>query len=455
MGHERLLAHLASDAPNEVERRFSEALSGDGFTRAALDRAAAGVERAPVRRVALIAESFLPKVDGVSKTAYLALRYLQATGREVLVFAPDIAPTVLNGSRVVPLPSLGLWQAPETRMALPHPMVAHELAAFRPDLVHMFSPAILSVSGMQWARQNRVPVIANYQTDLPAYAAAYGMPLLSPVIRDWLRYLHNGCHLTLAPSYWTIRQLQAEGYHRLRRWGRGVNSTHFHPDRRTEAMRARLLAGRDPRSLLVVYVGRLANEKRIDLLVEAARTPGIAVTLIGDGAQREELEARFAGTGTHFTGYLFGDALAEAFASADVFAFPSPTETFGQVVQEAMASGLPCVVIDQGGVLDLVQPGVNGFWAENDPASFAAALVRLRDDATLRAGMAHASRRFVEDNAWEVVLGQLEGYYHEAIALNDRWNRLYPPTFFETLLGVTGRLRLPEPDAESFYDRVS
>lgn len=373
----------------------------------------------------------------------------------MIVFAPDIAPHTIAGTPVIPLPSLGLCQAPETRMALPHPMVAQHLDAFKPDLVHLFSPALLSVSGMQWARQNRVPVIANYQTDLPAYAAAYGMSVFSNVIRDWLRFIHNGCHLTLAPSHWTIRQLQEEGYHRLRRWGRGVNSQHFHPQRRTQAMRDRLLAGRSNDSMVVIFVGRLANEKRIDLLLEVARTPGVALTLIGDGHQRDELEARFAGTGTHFTGYLYGDDLAEAFASADAFFFPSPTETFGQVLQEAMASALPCVVIDQGGVLDLVEHGANGFWCESDPASFAAAARRLRDDSALRARMAHESRRRVEANSWEMVLGELEGYYREAISLNDRWNRLYPPNFFEMLLAGGGRLRFAEPDPETFYDRVS
>ena len=131
------------------------------------------------------------------------------------------------------------------------------------------------------------------------------------------------------------------GYHRLRKWGRGVNGERFNPNRRSALWRERLLNGRDPNSLLCIYVGRLANEKRIDLLLETARTPGIALTIIGDGALRDELEATFAGTGTHFTGYLYGDDLADAYASADAFMFTGANETFGQVVQEAMASGLP------------------------------------------------------------------------------------------------------------------
>ena len=382
---------------------------------------------APVKRVAIFAEAFLPKIDGVSKTAFLTLRYLQKTGREVIVFAPDIAPSSVSGSPVIPLPSLGVWMAPETRIALPHPQVVQHLNDFQPDLIHMFSPALLSFSGMVVGRQNGIPVIANYQTDLPGYAEVYGFPLLSGVVSDWLRTIHNGCHLTLVPSNWTLRQLRARGYHRLRRWGRGVNGERYNPTRRSQAMRDRLLNGRDPDSLLCIYVGRLANEKRIDLLLDVAREPGIALTIIGDGALRSELETLFAGTETHFTGYLFGEELADAYAAADTFMFTGMNETFGQVVQEAQASGLPCVIINQGGITDLVDHGVNGFICRDDPQAFAGAARKLRDDPDLRRRMSINARHTAERNPWEAIMGQLEGYYHEAYDLNRRTSRLYPP----------------------------
>ncbi len=385
------------------------------------------VARAPVKRVALFAEAFLPKVDGVSKTAYLTLRYLQETGREVVVFAPDIAPHTVRGSEVIPLPSVGLRAAPETRVALPHPVIAQKLHDFKPDLIHLFSPAILSVSGMLTGRQMRVPVIANYQTDLPGYVEAYGYPYLRGIVSEWLRYVHNGCHLTLVPSNWTLDTLKEQRYRRLRRWGRGVSGDQFTPARRDSAVRARLLAGRPADSLLCIYVGRLANEKRVDLLLEVARTPGVALTIIGDGALREELEALFAGTGTHFTGYLYAEELANAYAAADVFLFPGANETFGQVVQEAQASGLPAVVIDQGGVPDLVEPEVTGFHCPPDPEAFAQAVVRLRDDRALLARLAANARAAVERNSWDAIMAQLEGYYREAHAMNARALRLLPP----------------------------
>jgi glycosyltransferase involved in cell wall biosynthesis len=383
---------------------------------------------APVRRVAMIAESFLPKVDGVSKTSFLTMRYLQQTGREVVVFAPDLAPRAIGDVRVVPLPSFGLFGASESRIALPHPILAQQLAAFKPDLIHLCSPALLSLGAVTLGRQNRIPIVANYQTDLPAYANHYRLSLFSQAVRDTLRYLHNRCHITLVPSRFTARQLQEAGFHRLRRWGRGVDSERFSPAHRSDAWRARLLAGRDPRSLLCIFVGRLANEKRVDLLLEVARTPGVALTIIGDGHQRAELEARFAGSGAHFHGYLFGDDLASAYASSDVFMFSGVAETFGQVVQEAMASGLPCVVVNQGGVVDLVEDGVNGVLCPPDPQAFARAAQMLRDREDVRLAMGARSRAIAEANPWSAVLAQLETHYSEAVALNARLNRLAPHT---------------------------
>jgi glycosyltransferase involved in cell wall biosynthesis len=381
------------------------------------------VQLAPIRRVAIFAEAFLPKIDGVSKTAYLTLRHLQQTGREVLVFAPDTAPTRIGSSSIIPLPSLGIPLAPETRMALPSLAISQYLDDFKPDLIHLFSPALLSSVGMLAGRRRNIPVIANYQTDLPAYAHHYGLHFMAQPTRDWLRFIHNGCHLTLVPSSYTLRQLQGWGYRRLRRWGRGVNGERFNPKHRTQAWRERLLNGRDPQSLLCIYVGRLANEKRVDLLLEVARTPGIALTIIGDGALRDELEIRFAGTGTYFMGYLYGDNLAHAYASADVFTFTGPCETFGQVVQEAMASGLPAIVINQGGAPDLVVHGETGYICTDDSAAFAAAARQLRDNSILRGQMAANARGMAERQPWRAIMGQLEGHYHEALHLNERFGR--------------------------------
>ena len=383
---------------------------------------------APVRRVALVAESFLPKVDGVAKTAFLTLRYLQRTGREVLVLAPATAPSAIGPTRIVRLPSFGPHFYPESRLALPLPVISRELERFQPDLIHVFSPALASTRVTAHARYWRIPLVATYQTDLPAYAPYYRLGLLSRPIQWWLRYEHRLSTLTLVPSPTTASHLRDQGYRRLRSWPRGVNSAHFHPQRRNPAMRARLLNGRSPASLLCLYVGRLSPEKRVELLLELARTPGVALTIAGDGPKRAELERIFAGTGVHFTGYLHGDQLAEAYASADLFVFPGVTETFGQVVQEAQASGLPVLTVNQGGVRDLVDEGETGFVLPPDGTAFAQAAAALRDHSALRTQMSAAARARAEQQPWERILAGLEAHYREALALTVRYNRLYPST---------------------------
>jgi phosphatidylinositol alpha 1,6-mannosyltransferase len=393
-----------------------------------------------IKKVAVLTESFLPKVDGVVKTAYLTIRYLQETGREVLVFAPDIAVHEVGKSQVIPLPSISVPQAPETRIALPNPTVARHIEAFQPDLIHLFSPAAMAVNGMAMGRHLNVPVIANYQTDLPGYAGQYGYPMLSSPLNRWLRYIHNGCHLTLAPTRTVIRQLNDDGFRRVRHWGRGVNTVRFNPNHATQAMRETLLNGRDPNALLCIYVGRLANEKRIDLLLDVAELEGVALTIIGDGALREDLEELFAETHTYFTGYLIGDELAQAFASADVFTFTGENETFGQVIQEAMASGLPSVVVNSGGAPDVIDDGETGMVVEPTSQAFAGIIRYLRDNPTVGTVMGDRARDIAEQRPWSALMAQIEGYYEEAYMMNQRFKRLFGSTRYHMPLSIPVQL---------------
>lgn len=396
------------------------------------------VER--IKRVAILTESFFPKVDGVVKTTYLTIRYLQETGREVLIFAPDIAVDHVGPSTVIPLPSISVPQAPETRVALPNPVVARHIEDFAPDLIHLFSPAAMSVNGMAVGRHLNLPVIANYQTDLPGYTEHYGLRHLSGPVNRWLRYIHNGCHLTLAPTNTIIRQLRAQGYRRVRQWGRGVNTERFNPDHARFAMRKRLLNGRDSDSLLCIFVGRLAKEKRVDLLLDVAKMDGVALTIVGDGALREKLESTFADTNVHFTGYLIGDELAQAFASADVFAFTGGNETFGQVIQEAMASGLPSVVVNSGGAPDVIDEGVTGICAEPLAASIARAIEFLRDQTEIRLEMSRKARQAAKLRPWSALMAQVEGYYEEAYLMNQRFKSLFGSTRYHLPLSIPAEL---------------
>jgi phosphatidylinositol alpha 1,6-mannosyltransferase len=378
----------------------------------------------PIRRVAILTEAFLPKVDGVSRSALLTLRYLRQTGRDVMIFAPKPTIPDVDGIPVIGVPSLPMPSYPETRIAPIWPPIYSRLRAFKPDVIHLFSPFGLGAMGMLAGAWLGVPVIANYQTDLPAYARSYGYHFMSERLRDALRYLHNGCTLTLAPSVATLEELRGWGFRRLRLWERGIDIERFHPARRDPAWRERLLNGRNPTRLLALYVGRMAKDKHIEALLELAREPGVALTLVGSGSHQPDLQKAFSDTDAHFAGALLGDDLARAYASADVFVFPGPEETFGQVVLEAMASALPVIVTARGGPQTMVTDGGNGFIVPvDDGAAFAEKVRLVRDTPLLRAEMRQAARGYAETRPWLAIMQQLDEYYDDAARLNQRLRR--------------------------------
>jgi phosphatidylinositol alpha 1,6-mannosyltransferase len=389
-----------------------------------LDSAALMAALTPeVKRVALLTEAFLPKVDGVTRTALLTIKYLESTGREVIVFAPSPALPSISRTRIIGIPSLWLPMYAETRVAPPYPPMLRQLRDFQPDLIHLFSPFGLGMMGMFAGEHLNVPVIANYQTDLPAYTRTYGFGFLHNLFVGVLRFIHNGSTLTLAPSQATLRELQSWGFKRLRLWERGIDTQRFSPKRRSDIWRSKLLAGRDPSRMLVLYVGRMAKEKHLETLIDIARDPSLALTLVGGGNYMEEAQQALAGTDAHFTGYLIGNDLAAAYAAADVFVFPGPEETFGQVVLEAMASGLPAVVADRGGPATLVKDGVNGFICPtDDSAAFAERARQLARDPARRRSMSAAARKFAEQRPWLSIMRQMESYYGEAVRLHQRMN---------------------------------
>jgi phosphatidylinositol alpha 1,6-mannosyltransferase len=363
-------------------------------------RSSGSPKRSQIKRVAVLVESFFPKVAEEAELADVTLRYLQNSGREVLVVTPDMAPVQL-GSCCDAHSAFSLLGVPETRAALPNFSIKHALDHFQPDLIHLFNPAVISAPGMWSGRSQRIPVIANYQA-----------PAASP--KSWLRSIHNGCQLTLVPSNFALNQLQDQKYERLRVWQSGVDTKRYNPVHRSESWRERLLQGRNPDSLLCLYVGNLTDEKHISLLFNLAQLPDIALTIVGD--VREETEYLFAGTETLFTGDLHGEALAKTYASSDVFVSLATSE---QTVQEAMASGLPAIVLNKGGITDLVQDGVTGYLCPEDPQAFAAAVQILRNNTELREDMAQRARQASAQYSWPLVMAQLEAYYREAVELNE------------------------------------
>lgn len=366
-------------------------------------------------RIALICETFLPDVNGVTTTLCRLLEYLQYHGHDVLLFAPHGAPSSYAGAEIVPLNGMPLPLYPEVKLTPPQPGLTARLQRFQPDLVHLVGPVVLGAIVPGIVRRLGLPLIASYHTDFGAYSQHYGFGFLKHGVNAWLRWIHNRCRINLCPSRFTMNVLRAAGFRRLRIWGRGVDIERFHPRYRSEAWRAAV--GVQPGERVVLYVGRVAAEKRVDLLPEAIRgLPNTRLVIVGDGPFRSELQRRCAGLPVHFTGYLKGDDLATAYASADVFVFPSDTDTFGQVVQEAMASALPVVAARAGGALDLIHHGQNGYLFTPGVVSDLRSRLRevlVSDERRLAQGT--VGRAIAERRSWPRVMQELMGYYAQAL----------------------------------------
>jgi phosphatidylinositol alpha 1,6-mannosyltransferase len=377
-------------------------------------------------RIALLTETFLPNVNGVVTTLCRLLEYLRDHGHEALVLAPEGAPPSYAGAEIVPMRGMPLPKYPELRFTPPQPGITAQLRRFRPDVVHLAGTVALGVAGRHAARRIGAPLVGAYHTDFPAYTTHYGIGWLRSALYSYLRWVHNSCAVTLCPSSATLAELRGRGFRRLRRWGRGVDTVRFSPRYRSEAWRSSVGATAGERVLL--YVGRLAPEKRLDLLAEALPgLPGARLVLVGDGPARPALEGRLAGAPAHFAGYLQGEDLATAYASADLFVFPSDTDTFGQVVQEAMASGLPVVAARAGGAPDLVRDGVSGaLFAPGSAAQLQQRVAELLAAPDVAGAMGRAGRSAAERRSWPLVMDQLIGHYGQAVSRRSRGLRAHP-----------------------------
>ena len=367
-------------------------------------------------RIAYVSEVFLPKIDGITVTLTHLLEYLRERGHESIMFAPKGSISSYAGTEVIPRLSVRTPFYPELHVALPIASVEKELLKFQPDLVHLVNPTSLGLAGLRTARKYGIPVVASYHTDLPGFARRWRLGFLARPIYGYYRWVHNQANLNLTPSEFTRKQLKAQGFKRLAVWTGGVDIDRFHPDNATPEMRKRLCGGK-PDNPLVLFVSRLSREKRVDwLLPLVQQIPGVRLAIVGDGPARPQLEKLFAGTPTVFTGYLHGAELANAFASGDIFAFTGAEETYGNVVAEAMASGLPVVAPRSGGVVDLVEEGLTGYlYRPESSKDFLECVRQLALDPELAKRMGKAGQKKARLYAWDTTLTHLLEFYASVI----------------------------------------
>ena len=398
-------------------RHHAESRAGLGAIEAAFFGGRAALPRAP--RALLFTDTFA-EVNGVAGT----MRRLAAAAADgaypgtVVVAAHDDAgpgTLALPPDWSLPLPS---YESLDLRFPLPTDVLAC-IEEQRPDLVHVATPGPVGFCGLAVARVLGIPVVGSYHTELGPYALHLTRDLLvAEAIDVYVDWFYSRCARVLAPTRGVADALEARGMTGVGVWGRGVDTELFSPARRDESLRARLLGAEG--GLLLLSVGRLSHEKRLSVLLDAfARVsrsrPDARLVVVGDGPARRELE-RTAPAGAVFAGEARGRELAALYASADMFCFPSTTDTFGQVLLEASASGLPVVAAAAGGALELVAHGSTGLLvAPDDPGALAAALLELAESPARRAAFGSAGLGAARARTWENAFGRLVEVYGEVL----------------------------------------
>jgi glycosyltransferase involved in cell wall biosynthesis len=366
-------------------------------------------------RIAFVTETWQPSVNGVVTRLAAHAGWLVAAGHEVLIIAPHIDDTELTlpgkeGVTVRRIPSFRTWVYGRQRWGWPLiGRVRRMLSEFRPDVVHVVGPFVLGIAGVVAARRLRVPLVASFHTDIAAYAGSYHLAWSRPIIWRILRALHNAAVLNLATSEHSVSLLHRHGVREVRLWRRGVDVERF-----TAAATAR---GAAPAGIppVALYVGRIADEKHLAALLPLARSGRVRLMFVGDGPDRSRLEPMFAGTGTTFTGTLTGPDLVHAYAQADVFVFPSVTETLGLVLIEALAAGLPIVAVRSPASEELLGTVATARLIEpSRPEEFVTAVAELVADQTSGVRV----RRAFEQAAgwdWAVAAAQVFDRYTEFV----------------------------------------
>lgn len=370
-------------------------------------------------RLALFTDTFLPQTNGVSLTLQRLTTHLNRRGIEHLLFSPKSAPENSYADPIRPITSIPFFLYPECRLALPNmSSIQSELKAFRPDLLHLATPFNIGLCGLRYARKYGLPHVASYHTHFDRYLEYYRMKRIVPLYWKYMKWFHRSCDATFAPSNETLDSLQVQGFQRLKLWSRGIDCNLYTPKKRSHQVRDRYGI---TAPLLLLYVGRIAPEKDINTLALAMQQlpesmqSQVHWLVVGDGPLLPEMRTQ-APHNVTFTGYKHGEELAQLYASADLFVFPSSTETFGNVVLEAMASGLPVLAVNEGGVKDLITPGRNGMIVEpRSPDAFIREICASIEHPHKLAAMGYEGRQLALDRSWESIFDGLIHDYEEIL----------------------------------------
>ncbi len=368
-------------------------------------------------RVVVVTESFLPQVNGVTNSVLRVLEHLRAEGHQALVIAPESSGGITEyaGFRVKRVPSLEMKGL--LPVGFPQKTIEPLIDGFNPDVIHLASPFFLGNYASRVAERLDIPTLSVYQTDIAGFARHYGLTVAHDSLKRWVAKIHKRTTRTLAPSNWSCEDLKSAGVPNVHLWPRGVDSQKFSPEKRDINLRCELLGARPDRKL-IGYVGRLANEKRIDDLATLDERDDIQLVIVGEGPARSRLERVLKNA--RFVGYQSGEDLARYYASLDIFVHTGKHETFCQSVQEALASGIPVIGPNFGGPTDLVKHGWTGYLIDTENSHSLNYAVNQILQLAEPALMGARARESVIERTWLSVNNQLISHYTDLIAVKSQ-----------------------------------
>lgn len=364
-------------------------------------------------RIAVVAESFLPQINGVTNSVLRILDFFEKNGHEALIIAPESngGPTEYAGFEILRVPALNVKGL--IPIGLPQQFAKARVLNFNPDIIHLASPAILGNYVARFAKKNEIPTLSVYQTDLAGFANHYGFQIANATLNKFVGKVHSNSDRTLAPSTSACNYLNQLGVQDVELWRRGVDSVRFSPDKRDEDLRKELLGNRPDRTL-IGYIGRLAHEKRLEDLISLDDQDDVQLVIVGDGPTRARLERKLPNA--IFTGFKNGEDLARMYASLDIFIHTGQDETFCQSIQEALASGVPVIAPNSGGPIDLVENGKTGYLINTGNPKEIKRVVKLIQQSDITE-LRQVTRESVVNRTWQSINQELISHYLELISM--------------------------------------
>lgn len=366
-------------------------------------------------RIAIVTETFVPATDGICTRLANFVVQLKEIGHEVIVISPDLGISDYKGVPVYGLETVTFPLYGSRPWGLPSRKVKSIFKKFKPDVVHAVNPISLASSAVHYANKLNIPLITSYHTHLPNYLDHYNMSLFKPVLWDYIRFWHTKSDVNITVSQSLMDELNDEMIPTHGVLPRGIDIEGRHPEYFDQELYNEL-TDNNPNNKLLVYVGRLAPEKDIDhLRAIFDERDDLCLAIVGDGPDRERLEEVFAGTKTHFLGFKHGEDLSKAFATGDAFVFPSTSETFGLVISEAMASGIPVIAAESEPTVEQITDNETGLIYESGNTESLMKAINSVDNPLLMQKLSLKGRSEALKYTWDNATLELLDFYSQTI----------------------------------------